>query len=84
MSKDIARLVIKSFNEPTRVIEKKMPGLTPRESQVLHLLAEGLVPKEVSDKLGISYETVREHLKSIYRKLQVKSRTEAVIKYLRH
>lgn len=84
LSKDIARLVIKSFNEPDRVIEKKMPGLTPRESQVLHLLAEGLVPKEVSAQLGISYETVREHLKSIYRKLHVKSRTEAVIKYLRH
>ena len=43
-----------------------------------------MVPKEVGDDLGISYETVREHLKSVYRKLHVKSRTEAVIKYLRH
>ena len=84
LSKEVARLVIKTFQEPVQNRRKEIPGLTPRESQILHLLAEGMVPKEVGDDLGISYETVREHLKSVYRKLHVKSRTEAVIKYLRH
>lgn len=84
LSKEVARLVIETFQEPLQNRKKEIPGLTPRESQILHLLAEGMVPKEVGDDLGISYETVREHLKSVYRKLHVKSRTEAVIKYLRH
>jgi DNA-binding CsgD family transcriptional regulator len=44
-------------------------------------LAQGYVSKEIADKLGISYETVRGHLGKIYEKLHVRSRTEAVIKY---
>ena len=84
LSQDIARLVIQSFQEPVEKKKKEIPGLTPRESQILELLAEGLVPKEVGYKLHISYETVRDYLKSVYRKLHVRSRTEAVIKYLQY
>ena len=43
-----------------------------------------MVPKEVGYDLGISYETVRDYLKAVYAKLHVRSRTEAVIKYLEH
>lgn len=84
LSQDIARLLIQSFQEPVKKEKKEMPGLTPRESQILELLAKGKVPKEVGYDLGISYETVRDYLKSVYQKLHVRSRTEAVIKYLQH
>ncbi|CAN5862445.1 response regulator transcription factor [soil metagenome] len=85
LSQDIARLLIQSFQEPAAKPQKKaLPGLTPRESQIIELLAQGKVPKEVGYELHISYETVRDYLKSVYSKLHVRSRTEAVIKYLQH
>ncbi len=84
LSPDIARLLIKSFQEPAAPQKKEIPGLTPRESQILERLAQGMVPKEVGYDLGISYETVRDYLKAVYSKLHVRSRTEAVIKYLEH
>ena len=84
LSQEIARLLIKSFQEPAVPQKKDIPGLTPRESQILERLAQGMVPKEVSNDLGISYETVRDYLKAVYAKLHVRSRTEAVIKYLEH
>lgn len=84
LSQDIARLLIQSFQEPIKTEKKTMPGLTPREGQILELLAQGKVPKEVGEELHISYETVRDYLKSVYQKLHVRSRTEAVIKYLQH
>lgn len=82
LSQEIALLLIQSFQNPAKTVRKRMPGLTPRECQILEMLAQGMVPKEVSDKLGISYATVRDYLKSVYAKLHVRSRTEAVIKYL--
>jgi len=84
LSQDIARLLIHSFQEPVKPEKKEIPGLTPRESQILELLAKGMVPKEVGYELHISYETVRDYLKSVYQKLHVRSRTEAVIKYLHY
>lgn len=84
LSPDIARLLIKSFQEPAVAEKKDIPGLTPRESQILERLAQGMVPKEVAHDLRISYETVRDYLKAVYSKLHVRSRTEAVIKYLEH
>lgn len=84
VSQEITRLLIKSFQEPSAPQKKEIPGLTPRESQILERLAQGMVPKEVADDLGISYETVRDYLKAVYAKLHVRSRTEAVIKYLEH
>ena len=82
LSQEIARLLIHSFQDPAKNPRKRMCGLTPRESQILEMLAQGMVPKEVAEKLGLTYATVRDYLKAVYSKLHVRSRTEAVIKYL--
>jgi DNA-binding NarL/FixJ family response regulator len=58
--------------------------LAPREAEALRLLAEGLPYKQIADRMGISLETVRQYIKAIYTKLHVNSRTEAVVKFLRH
>ena len=62
--------------------EPQISRLTPREFEVLRLLAKGLRYKEIADRLTISPSTVRAHLHSIYAKMEVGSRTEAVVKYL--
>ena len=56
--------------------------LTPREQEILEALSKGYVDKEVAQRLGISAWTVHGHLQSIFRKLEVHTRTEAVVKYL--
>ena len=56
--------------------------LTEKEERVLAGLAKGLAYKEIADVLNIGFETVRTHVRSIYEKLHVHSRTEAVLKYL--
>ena len=82
MSNSIARKVVASFQEANRSGEK--PNLlSEREQAVLDCLAEGLAYKQIGDKLGISINTIRTHLRHIYEKLHVQSRTEAVAKYLR-
>jgi DNA-binding NarL/FixJ family response regulator len=81
MTASIARRVAQSF----RVQRAKTPEtetLTPREVEVLELLAKGLAYKEVAAELNISYSTVQRHIESIYRKLHVHSRTHAVTKFL--
>jgi DNA-binding NarL/FixJ family response regulator len=83
LSPAIAGMVIRSFQKNnTKKAPVPLPTLAPREHQILELLATGLVPKEVAGELGISYETVRDYLKQIYQKLHVRSRTEAVLRYL--
>lgn len=72
---------------PPRRREAKQPGsfaLTPREIAVLEQLAKGLSFKEVAAAEGISYHTVTDHVKAIYRKLSVNSRGEAVFEALHH
>jgi DNA-binding NarL/FixJ family response regulator len=79
-SSHIARKVVQSFQgaeKPGRETEK----LTPREREVIELLASGYIYKEIADQLGIGSETVRTHVKNICVKLQVKNRTEAVAKH---
>jgi len=56
--------------------------LTPRENDVLVLLAKGCVDKEIAQVLGISIWTVHGHIKKIFERLQVRTRTEAVVRYL--
>src|SRR5690348_13535288 len=56
--------------------------LTPREQEILRLLAKGHYYREIGDSLDISLSTVRAHLHSVYKKLRVKSRTQAVCKFL--
>ena len=58
-----------------------MEKLTKREHEILALLAKGFLYKEIADQLGISMSTVRAHLHTVYEKLHVQSRTEAVVKY---
>jgi DNA-binding NarL/FixJ family response regulator len=82
MSNSIARKVVASFQEANGA-GGKQNLLTPREQAVLDCLAQGLAYKQIGDKLGISINTIRAHLRHIYEKLHVQSRTEAVAKYLR-
>jgi DNA-binding NarL/FixJ family response regulator len=78
MSPSIARKVIQFFQAPATTVSK----LSKREMEVLANLSEGLTSKEIADKLSISENTVHKHLASIYTKLHVRSRTEAVRHYL--
>ncbi|MGD1088131.1 MAG: response regulator transcription factor [Verrucomicrobiota bacterium] len=82
MSNSIARKVVASFQEANRAGEKQNL-LTPREQIVLDCLAKGLAYKQIGDQLSISINTIRTHLRHIYEKLHVQSRTEAVAKYSR-
>lgn len=82
MSMQIARKVVEHFHQ-IRHPASEMEKLTPRENGILKLLAEGFLYKEISEKLGISLNTVKTHLHVIYDKLHVQSRTEATAKFLR-
>ena len=80
MSREIARKVIASFQEPiTAAME--VEDLTPREREILELLADGFSNKEIADRMGVSDGTVRWHLRHVYNKLHVRSRTEAALKF---
>ena len=81
MTAEIARKVISSFHRTPAQIDE-FEQLTRREDEILEHFSRGLLCKEIADRLGISLETVNSHRKNIYRKLHVRSRTEAVIKYL--
>jgi DNA-binding NarL/FixJ family response regulator len=82
MSAHIARKVVQSFTKPAAA-PSPTENLSEREQQVLDCLAQGLMYKEIADKLAISYETVHTYIRRIYEKLQVRTRTEAVAKFLR-
>ncbi|HKI44003.1 MAG TPA: response regulator transcription factor [Balneolales bacterium] len=80
MSTHIARKVVVAFQK-TSETNKEVESLSPREMDVLQLLAKGYLYKEISDNLDISTGTVRQHIHKIYEKLHVQNRTEAVNKY---
>ncbi|MBL9135082.1 MAG: response regulator transcription factor [Verrucomicrobiales bacterium] len=81
MSGPIARLVLNSFKR--RAADRKdLDALTPREVEVLRGIATGSLPEEVGTALGISSRTVQTHLRNIYEKLQVHSRSQAVARFL--
>ncbi len=80
ISSQIARLLVRSFQKPSPLPEG---AITPRESEILSLLARGYRSKEVADDLKISVPTVNTHVRNIYEKLQVRSRAEAVARFLR-
>ncbi len=84
MSAEIARRVVEAFHDssPKTANEPEPVRLSQRETDVAQLIAEGLANKEIADRLAISTETVRGHLKNIYEKLHVRCRTEAAVKYL--
>ena len=83
MTTHIARLVVQSFQKPVQAPDPGLENLSPREQEVLDCLAQGLIYKEIADKLGVSYETVHTYIRRIYEKLQVRTRTEAVARFLK-
>jgi len=80
MSREIARKVIASFREPLTAAEE-VEDLSPREREILELLADGFPNKEIADRVGLTDGTVRWHLRHVYHKLHVRSRTEAALKF---
>jgi DNA-binding NarL/FixJ family response regulator len=82
MTGEIARKVIACFRRPLATAVTAA-HLSPREEEILVLLTQGYANKEIADRLGVSFDTVRTHLRHIYEKLHVRSRTEAATKYLR-
>jgi DNA-binding NarL/FixJ family response regulator len=92
MTGSVARRIVKSVQQarlaqrPDQTVEPDGAGLlnvSPREHAVLSLLAKGYRYKEIAEDLSIDIETVRTHLRRIYEKLHVSTRTEAVVKFLR-
>jgi DNA-binding NarL/FixJ family response regulator len=81
MSSHIARKIVQSFQQaaPPSVADA---SLSPREAQVLDLLAKGYLYKEIADTMKVTYATVHTHIRHVYEKLHVRSRTEAVAKHL--
>src|SRR5208282_3332575 len=78
MTSEIARMIVRSFR--ARPAPPEPSGLTVREEEILMLLAEGLSNKEIAQRANISAGTVRIHLENMFKKLHVRSRTEAVVK----
>lgn len=83
MSTQIARLVIQTFHR-RGLSKRENENLTRREREILDLLSTGLRTREIARELSLSAETIHTHLRHIYEKLHVRSRTEAVAKHLRH
>ena len=79
MSTQIARRVVEVFQQAAPGGDATA-GLSPREKEIVALLAKGYLYKEIASQLGISVETVRTHIHNTYEKLHVRSRTEAVMK----
>jgi DNA-binding NarL/FixJ family response regulator len=80
MSREIARKVIFSFQEPL-ASAAEVEDLSPREREILELLAEGFPNKQIASRMGVTDGTVRWHLRHVYHKLHVRSRTEAALKF---
>jgi DNA-binding NarL/FixJ family response regulator len=80
----IASFLLRRFNSPPDANGKDDQGssLSPREQQVLELIVKGCSNQDVADELGISRHTSTSHIRSIYRKLEVKSRSEAIYEAL--
>jgi DNA-binding NarL/FixJ family response regulator len=81
MSREIARKVVLSFQQPAANAASEN-SLTGREEEILSNLVKGLLYKEIAGKLFIDVETVKTHIRHIYEKLQVHTRSEAIVKYL--
>jgi DNA-binding NarL/FixJ family response regulator len=80
MSSSIARRVVQFFQSP-RPSARDLENLSPRELEVLRLLAEGYVNKEIADRLSISTPTVATYIRRVYEKLHVHSRAAAIGKF---
>lgn len=74
----IARLMLQKFQKQKQVVQGLPESLTERQGNILKLISQGFSSREISEKLEISYYTVTTHIKNIYNKLQVNSRSEAL------
>jgi DNA-binding NarL/FixJ family response regulator len=79
MSGEIARRVVESFRQSPPADSED--NLSRREQEILDLLCQGHSNQEIAERLSVGVETIRTHLKRIYEKLHVRSRTEAALKY---
>jgi DNA-binding NarL/FixJ family response regulator len=82
MTPQLARRVVQFFTRPAEAASP-VASLTPGEKEFLDQLAHGYAYKEIADRMKISIDTVRSYVRTVYEKLHVHSRTEAVVKYLR-
>lgn len=78
MSPVIARLMLQKFQRPPEITQGLPEALTERQTRIIKLLSQGFSSREIAERLSISYYTVTTHIKNIYTKLQVNSRTEAL------
>lgn len=79
MSPGIARKIIRYFQSP--VIKQEHQVFTTREKQVLDLMAEGKLVKEIAGSLGVTTHAIKKHIKNIYLKMHVQNKVEAVMKW---
>ena len=82
MNGHIARKIVQSFQQAAPVASPEAQSLSPREAEVLDLLAKGFLYKEIAEAMKVTYATVHTHVRHVYEKLHVRSRTEAVAKHL--
>lgn len=81
MSPEVALRVVNYFHQPAPVPSSEVATLAAREREVLYLLSKGYLYKEIGEQLDISTHTVNSHIRRIYEKLHVQSRSQAVAKY---
>jgi DNA-binding NarL/FixJ family response regulator len=81
MSSQIARMLVQQFQQAGRGHDQ-IAHLTPREEEVLGLAVKGYRSKEIADALSLSTQTVQTHFRNLYEKLHVRSRAQAVARYL--
>jgi DNA-binding NarL/FixJ family response regulator len=82
MSSNIARKIVQSFQRFSSASPAEPDNLSPREREVLELLARGYLYKEIADLLHISVPTVNTHIRRIYEKLHVRSRSQAIARFM--
>jgi len=82
MTPQVARRLVQFFSSPSSA-QASVSKLTAGEKEFLDQLARGYAYKEIADRMKISIDTVRSYVRTVYEKLHVHSRTEAVVKYLR-
>jgi len=83
MSPSIAKRILQSFNKSKAIgLSAKLETLTEQQLNIIRLLADGLLNKEIGDRLGLKEGSIKQHNHRIYRKLSVNNRAEAVKLYL--
>ena len=81
MSSQIARKLVASFQAPVPTLDLEGEPLSERESEVLVLITKGYSGKEIAEKMCVSINTVKTHVRHIYQKLHVRSRSEILLRY---